>query len=83
MIEKTTLHGIIQGKTIHLANDPGLAEGVEVEVVVQSVKPKQPWGEGLRRCAGALADQWTADDDRILEEIQQDRQQATHRALPE
>jgi len=28
---------------------------------------KEPWGEGLRRCAGALTSEWTDEDDRILE----------------
>jgi len=31
------------------------------------------WGEGLRRCAGALADDWTEQDDKILDEIYQSR----------
>ena len=38
---------------------------------------KLPWGEGLRKCAGALADEWTEEDDRILEEIYQERKRDT------
>ena len=68
-----TVHGFIRGKTIQLTEEVGLPEGQEVEVLVTSVSPKPQWGEGLRRCAGALADQWTVADDRILERIQQDR----------
>jgi len=40
------------------------------------------WIEGLRRCAGALANEWTDEDDRILEEIYQSRK-LNRRRLPE
>jgi hypothetical protein len=69
-----TLHGVVNGKTIKLAEDLGIPSGQEVEIVVTLVQPnKAEWGEGLRRCAGALADEWTEEDDRILEEIHQQR----------
>ncbi len=69
-----TLHGIVNGKTIELSDDPGVPAGQEVEVIVKPVPAKQAvWGEGLRRCAGALADEWTEEDDRILEEIYRER----------
>jgi len=42
--------------------------------------PQHPWGEGLRACAGALAKEWTEEDDRILEEIYQQRK---HSGRPE
>ncbi len=69
-----SLHGVVHGDAIHLPSDHGLVEGQSVEVVVspQTIKPTSN-GDGLRRAAGALADDWTADDDRILEEIQSDR----------
>jgi hypothetical protein len=50
------IHGVIHGRTIHLEEDPGIGDGQTVEVVVRSVSPPKAWGEGLRRCAGALAD---------------------------
>ena len=69
-----TLHGVVNGKTIELAEDLGVPAGQEVELVVTLVPVKQnDWGEGLRRCAGALADEWTEEDDRILEEIYRQR----------
>jgi hypothetical protein len=37
-------------------------------------------GEGLRRCAGALANDWSEDDDCILEEIYRERK---HDSRPE
>jgi len=77
------LHGVIRGKTIELTELSGLSEGVEVEVTVRPVRPKQPWGEGLRRSAGSLADSWTAEDDRILDQLQQDRMRSIERELPE
>ena len=36
-------------------------------------------GEGLQRCAGALAASWTDEDDQILAELQHARSQVTHR----
>jgi hypothetical protein len=76
-----TLHGKIHGKMIELNEDPGLTEGQEVEVTVQAAKPV-PGIEGLKRCAGALADDWTDEDDRILEWLRQERKRDT-RKLPE
>jgi hypothetical protein len=69
-----TLHGVVNGKTIKLAEDLGMPNGQEVEIVVRLVQHNNAeWGEALRRCAGALADEWTQEDDRILEEIYQQR----------
>lgn len=71
---KKTIHGVINGKLIELAEDPGMPSGQEVEVLVKvSAVDDASWGEGLRRCAGALADEWTEEDDRILEALYQER----------
>ncbi|MHB1560951.1 MAG: hypothetical protein ACYC61_26145, partial [Isosphaeraceae bacterium] len=78
-----TTHGVIHGRTIELAEDPGITEGQEVEITIRLIPPARRWGDGLRRCAGALAGEWTADDDRILEEIHREREQDTRRDLPE
>jgi adenine-specific DNA-methyltransferase len=32
-----------------------------VEITIRTVPTKKPWGEGLRRYAGALADEWTEE----------------------
>ncbi len=78
-----TIHGKVHGKTIELDEDLGVAEGQEVEVQVKVVPSKKTWGDGLRRCAGALANDWTEEDDRILDEIYQDRKRDTRKEIPE
>jgi hypothetical protein len=78
-----TIHGIVHGKTIELDEDPDIAEGQLVEITIKTVPAINPWGEGLRRCAGALAGDWTEADDRILDEIQHDRKRETRKEVPE
>lgn len=65
--------GHIRGRTIELAQDPGVAEGQEVEVQITVIGQTPKWGEGIRRTAGALADDpyW----DGIMDEIQKSRKQ--------
>ena len=78
-----TMHGKVHGRTIQLDEDPGVAEGQQVEITLKTVPAKKAWGDGLRRCAGALADAWTEEDDRILEEIHQDRKRDTRKEISE
>ena len=75
--------GVVHGKMIELDEDLGIAEGQSVAVRVEVLAAKTQWGDGLRRCAGALADDWTPEDDRILEQIHEDRKRETRRELPE
>jgi hypothetical protein len=77
-----TIHGVVHGKTIELEEYPGVAEGQEVEITIRSIPNRTPWGEGLRRCAGTLASDWTEEDDRILEEIHADRKRDSRREIP-
>jgi hypothetical protein len=77
------IHGRINGRTIELNEDLGLPPDAEVEVRVRTLPTKQNWGEGLKCCAGALANDWTEEDDRILEEIHQDRKRPSRREIPE
>ncbi|HZV04390.1 MAG TPA: hypothetical protein VE999_04800 [Gemmataceae bacterium] len=74
------IQGKIHGRTIELTEDLGLAEGQDVEVQVKIVPPARKWGEGIRRTAGALADdpEWDA----VMEEIHRQRKLERH-ALPE
>ena len=54
-----TVKGVVHGKTIELEKEPGLPDGQEVTVTVQpavTAARKLPPGEGLRRSAGAWAD---------------------------
>lgn len=66
--------GTIRGTTIQLDTNLGLADGERVEVSVK-VRPSvaEKGIEGLLRSAGALATEWTDEDDKILEEIYRDR----------
>jgi hypothetical protein len=74
-------HGKVHGKTIELDEDLGVPEGQAVEVQIKMIPSPGSWGDGLRRCAGALADEWTDEDDRILEEIYQDRKRDTRKEI--
>jgi FKBP-type peptidyl-prolyl cis-trans isomerase 2 len=81
----TTIHTIqnVTGPTVTIAVPPEFA-GQQVAIEIKVIAKKtEPWGEGLKRCAGALADEWTNEDDRILEEIYQDRKRANRREIPE
>jgi hypothetical protein len=64
-------HGIIFGKNITLEESLGIPDGQEVEVVVKVLGSSQPWGEGIKRSAGAAAD--LPDLDKIFQEIDRDR----------
>ena len=78
------LHGTVHGKTIQLDEEPGVQDGQKVELsvrVVGSPVATATWGEGLKRCAGALADLPGLDDD--LEEILRARKTAKIREVPE
>jgi hypothetical protein len=85
----TTLQGIVHGKTIELEEDPGIANGqkVQVQIAVCAPKKKLPgpppgWKPGnTRTVAGALADLATEEEDRMLEEIHQDRKRERRAGL--
>ena len=85
-----TLRGKVHGSTIELEEDLGVVDGQEVEVHVKITRPKKrlqgpPAGwkpSQTSSTAGVLADSWTEDDDRILEEIYQDRKRETRREIP-
>ncbi|QEH32133.1 hypothetical protein OJF2_06020 [Aquisphaera giovannonii] len=83
------VRGIIRGRIIELSEDLGLTEGQQVEVrvdVVAAPEPvhvPRPWGEGLLRSAGALAADWTDEDDRILEQLERDRHRPSTREIPD
>lgn len=69
----TSMHGIIHGRTIELAADPGIADGQQVEVEVRAVSSAGKWGEGILRSAGGWHDHPELDD--ALQMIQRQRQQ--------
>ncbi|HTK75529.1 MAG TPA: hypothetical protein VL371_09745 [Gemmataceae bacterium] len=77
------IHGRVRGRTIELSEDLGLQDGQEVKVQVTPVAGGTNPVDGFRRSAGALAKEWTEEDDRILEEIHQDRKRETRRETAE
>jgi hypothetical protein len=70
----------VVGPTLTVAM-PAEFNGQRVEVHVRVLPAAQPWGDGLRRCAGALESEWSDEDDRILAEIHQDRDRDTRREI--
>ncbi len=77
-----TMHGKVRGKTIELDEDPGVAEGQEVEVRMKVVvKSTERRGEGFLRTEGALADdtEWDA----IMEEIHKARKLERRPQIPD
>ncbi len=75
-------HGTVHGRTIELSEAPGAADGQKVEVVVRFLQPSRPWGEGILASAGSMANHWTAEDDLILSQIQEDRKHDTRPEIP-
>jgi hypothetical protein len=76
-----TVH-TVTGTTLTL-EIPAEFKGQQVEVQVKVLPASPPWGDGLRRCAGALANEWTDEDDRILAGVHQERKADTRREVPE
>lgn len=79
MIKKT--QGKVHGNTIELAENLGLPDGEQVEVTIRQThqSQKHEWGEGLRRCVGALANIPGLDED--IEQILRERKTATFREV--
>ncbi len=77
-----TIHGKVHGRTIELDEDPGVAEGQEVEIQITPIsKPARKTGEGFLRTEGALADdgEWDA----IMEEIHRARKLERRPQIPD
>jgi hypothetical protein len=54
-----TLHGKIRGRTIELDEDPGLAEGQEVEIQMKvAEQPQAAMSPGLARIYAVLAERF-------------------------
>ena len=64
---------------------PPCAETVRANVYIMTLPGPPPGGRSgaPSKVAGLLADEWTEEDDRILEQIQADRKAAKWRELPE
>lgn len=66
-----SMQGVVHGRTIHLSEDPGIADGQQVQIVVLSVASSEPWGDGIRRSAGAAAD--VSGFDEAFRQVERDR----------
>jgi len=73
---QAVLKGVIHGRTIELEQEPGLPDGQSVAVTVHPFVEhgRLPPGEGIRRSAGAWADD-PEGLDAFLEQLRQARQQ--------
>lgn len=86
-----TIHGKVHGRMIELDEDLGVAEGQEVEVQVTMLEGKKqlpgpPPGwhpDNSKSTAGLLADLSSEEDDRILQEIYEDRKRETRQEIAE
>jgi hypothetical protein len=81
------LRGVIHGRTIELDTDTGLEDGRKVEVILRAKElpgPPPGWKPGSREtAAGMMASHWTEEDDRILDDIDQERLKDSRREIPE
>jgi hypothetical protein len=68
---KTTMRGIIHGKTIDLPAETGLPDGQEVTVTVEAVPRNTVPGEGIRQSADA----WSEDAEELDKFLEWSRQQ--------
>jgi hypothetical protein len=89
-IEVTEDLGMLDGQAVELIVTASPASVPYAEESGARRSPKKPpgpppgWQPGSRRtAAGMLADSWTEEDDRILEEIYRDRKRETRREVPE
>jgi hypothetical protein len=89
-IEVTEDPGFSDGQAVELLVTPCGSREAPTEESRARKGPKKPpgpppgWQPGRpSRTAGALADSWTDEDDRILEEIYKDRKRETRREMPE
>ena len=67
----TSIQGIIHGKTIELAEDPGIEDGQHVEVDVRIISPARKYGDGILRSAGGWGGH--PELDTVMETIQLER----------
>jgi hypothetical protein len=89
IIEVTEDLGMSDGQAVELIVTASPAPGPCDEEIGPRKSPKKlpgpppGWQPGSKRtAAGMLADSWTEEDDRILEEIYRDRKRETRREVP-
>jgi hypothetical protein len=79
------LRGVVNGRTIELENETGLEDGRKVEVILRANElpgPPPGWQPGsTETAAGMMTSVWTEEDDRILDEIRQERKKDSRREI--
>jgi len=75
------IQGVIHGKTIVLAENPGIADGQAVEVVVRAAPALKAGAIENQSAAGMLADYPDMDAD--MEEILRERTTGVYREIEE
>ena len=77
------MEGVVHGNTIELDSSPGIEDGRKVQLILRVGSlpgPPPKWTPGSTVTAGGMmAEHWTAEDDRLLEEIYQDRKRDRRR----
>jgi hypothetical protein len=77
------MEGVVHGNTIELETSPGVEDGRRVQPILRLGKlpgPPPRWAPGSTVTAGGMmAEHWTDEDDRLLEEIYQDRKRDRRR----
>lgn len=71
------IEGVIHGRTIELATDPGLADGQAVRVVVRPLPTPEQQHEAILRTAGSMAND--PDFDAAMAQVEKDRKSAHYR----
>jgi hypothetical protein len=71
------IEGVIHGKTIDLATDPGLADGQAVRVIVKPLPTPEQRRDAILRTAGSMAND--ADFDAAMGQVGSDRRSARYR----
>jgi hypothetical protein len=71
------IEGVIHGKTIELATDPGLADGQAVRVIVTPLATQEQQRQAILRTAGSMAND--PDFDSAMAQVERDRRSARHR----
>lgn len=76
-----TIEGVIHGKRIELATDPGLADGQPVSVIVRPVETADRIREAILRTAGSMAN--NPEFDAAMAQVENDRRAARYRETRE
>ena len=75
------MEGVIHGKTIELAKDPGLEDGQAVRVIVKPLPTLEQRREAILRTAGSMAND--PDFEAAMAQVERDRRSARYRGTRE